>query len=627
MKSNKYLFIVLSLFSLVGCKKYLELESPNNLTTDNFYKTEKDAFEATLSMYSNLQHVRYYGNNYFQLTEYPSDDITTKNPVNNWDNFSWSAIRSGAYLLNDELYGHIYEGIFRANLVLEKVSLNRADGKEAIPFANETDRNKILAEAYFFRGLNYFNGASLYGGLPILTETPKESKKGGILYTKRSSRLQTFERAIEDLKIAIGESTNANIKLPEAWSADYAGRATIHAGYAMLGKIYLHAGCYFKNQDFFTLSEKYLGLVINSGKFQLLPKYADIFSSSNKNNKEGVFEIGYGLVGTSGFFHDGGIAGENTQRDLLFGVQKGVGSGYGELIATQNWVLESEFGDPRVREFLRFTWDTIAFPDNENKRILPVDPVTGKVKANYTIDLAKTVKETGENEAGSYFHVKKAVDGYEAGGPGGLNGVNNWRLIRYADVLLMYAEALNELGRTSEAIPFINKTRQRAANSVPVVNGVKVFRSAKIIRTSRSNAAVGEYTGLYSETTITGAKHEVDPTKDILADYPTLYGIYNGETVDLSTVSKESVRRMIVRERRIELAFEYLRFLDMRRWEALDATHPGAAYAVFQSKNNGNSLFGGNDKQPYNPSVHSLYPIPQQQIDFSQGTFSQNTGY
>lgn len=626
MKSKIYLFAAFLLLTLIGCKKYLELESPNNLTTENFYKTEKDALGAALAMYSNIQHLRYYGNNYFVLTEYPSDDITTKNPVNNWDNFSWSALKTDAYPENDDFFGHIYEGVFRANLVLEKISLNRIDGKEAIPFASETDRNKILAEAYFFRGLNYFNGACFYGGLPILTETPKESKNGGILYTKRSTRLQTFERAIEDLKSAIGEGANANIKLPEAWSADYAGRATIYAGYAMLGKIYLHAGCYFKNQDFFTQSEKYLGLVINSGKFELLPKYADVFSSSNKNNKESVFEIGYGLAGENGFFQDGGTAGENTQRDLRFGVQKGF-VGFGELIATQNWVLESEFGDPRVREFLHFTWDTIAFPDSENKRVLPIDPVTGKVKANYTIDLAKTVKETGENEAGSYFHVKKAVDGYEAGGSGGLNGVNNWRLIRYADVLLMYAEVLNELGDANGAITNINKVRQRAANSVPVVNGVKVFRSAKIIRTSRSNAAVGDYTGLYSETTITGAKHDVDPTKDILADYPTLYGIYTGEPVDLTTISKESVRQMIVRERRAELAFEYLRFLDMRRWEALDATHPGAAYAVFQSKNNGNSLFGGNDKQPYNPSVHSLYPIPQLQVDFSKGTLTQNPGY
>ncbi|TAF72427.1 MAG: RagB/SusD family nutrient uptake outer membrane protein [Bacteroidetes bacterium] len=626
MKSTLYLLLIFILLTLVSCKKYLELESPNNLTTDNFYKTEKDAFEAAMAMYSNIQHLRYYGAGYFKLTEYPSDDITGK-VLNVWDEFSWSAIKSGAYEDNDNFFGHLYEGIFRTNLVLEKVSLNRVDGKEVIPFTNEVDRNNILAEAYFLRGLNYFNGACFYGGLPILTETPKESKLGGILYTKRSTRLQTFERAIEDLKTAIGEGSNPNIKLPESWKSDFAGRATIYAGYALLGKIYLHAACYFQNQDFFTQSEKYLGLVINSAKYELLPKYADVFSSTNKNNKESVFEIGYGLVGTLGFFHDGGIAGENTQRDLFFGVQKGIGSGYGELIATQNWVLESEYGDPRVREFLHFAWDTIPFPDSQNKRVLPIDAVSGKVKANYTVDLAKTVKEVGENEAGSYFHVKKAVDGYEAGGPGGLNGVNNWRLIRYADVLLMYAEALNELGRSSQAISFINKIRQRAANSVPVVNGVKVFRSAKIIRTSRSSVSVGEYTGLYEETTITGGKHEVDPTKDILADYPTLYGIYNGEPVDLTTISKESVRLMIVRERRAELAFEYLRFLDMRRWEALDKIHPGAASTVFESKNIGNSLPGGNDKQPYNSAIHNLYPIPQQQIDLSQGTMVQNPGY
>lgn len=616
MKTKIYISI-LFVFTLFGCTKYLDLNSPNDITVESFYKTEKDAFEATMAMYSNIQNLSYYGKDYFQITEYPSDDITTKFFFNALDAFSWSATQGASGTAEiARVFSYIYEGILRTNLVLEKVAENRIDKEPAIPFAVAEDRFNILAEAYFLRGLHYFNGACLFGGMSILTESPKDAKLGGILYTKRSSREETFNRAIKDLENAIGEGENIKIKLPTEWKKDFKGRATIFAGYALLGKIYLHAACYFKNQSYFEKSEKYLKLVIESGKFRLLPKYSDVFSSTNKHNAEGVFEIGNGLFGLNGFFHDGGIASENTQRDLIFGVQKGGAQGYGEMIATQNWLQECEYGDPRVREFLVFANDTIrgVAPNGTPSTIV------------YSKQMASTVLEVGEQTAGSYFHVKKAVDGYEAGGLGGVNGVNNWRLIRYADVLLMYAETLNELGRQTEAIGYINQIRKRARESVPVVNNIRQFRSAQIIRPLTLNAQIGDYTGTYAETLILNAKHK-DDTTPILADFPCELYEYSGAPRDYTSTTKEVVTEMIVRERRVELAFEYLRFLDMRRWEAYNPDHPGTASKVFASKNSGNSITNGTDRQPYNVGVHSLFPIPQQQIDLSLGTLVQNVGY
>lgn len=620
----KIKLVILAIILVISssCNKYLDMQNPSSIDAETFYNTEQDAFEATMAMYSNIQHLNYYGADYFKLTEYPSDDITTKLAVSALDNFSWSAVRGAADTdVLERFYKHLFEGIYRTNLVLEKVAVNRVDKKEKIPFKDEKDRNSILAEAYFLRGLHYFNAGCMFGGIPIITETPKEADLGGILYTKRSTRQQTFEQAIGDLKKSIGEGSDVNIKLPTEWSESFKGRATMDAGYALLGKIYLHAACYLQNPEYFNLAATYLKKVIDSNKgYSLLPKYKDVFSAANKHNKESIFEIGYGLIGENGFFHDGGNAGENTQRDLLFGVQKGA-QGFGELIATLNWVYECEYGDPRAREFVHFTWDTLNVPDENGK------PKT----IIYSSSQAETVKEVGINAPGSYFHVKKAVDGFQAGGPGGLFGINNWRLIRFADVLLMYAEALNESGKGAEAITYINKIRDRARNNAPRLNGVRVFRDVQIIRTARSNAKVGEWTGLFSETTITGTKHKVNSAMglEIMADYPAMFGTNNFGFVDLSGTSKENVREMIVRERRTELAFEYLRFLDMRRWEALDPGHFGAAEKVFRSKSSDNSLagLGGNDNQPYNKSIHKLYPIPQIQIDLSQGTLVQNPGY
>lgn len=598
---------LLALAILFSCKKKEDDTKPEIPVPDRAFVTEQDATNAALQMYTNIKSLNYYGRDYFELTEYPSDDITSKNSVNELDEFSWTAASTSNNITLENFWSNVLYGIFKSNLALEKVAVNRIDKNPKIPFANEEDRRKILAEAYFLRGLNYFNGACFFGGMPITTES-KAYKS-----SKRNTREETFNQAILDLKNAIGEGSDATIKLPESWQSPYQSRATIYAGYALLGKIYLHAACYTRNAGYFSLSATYLKKVIDSQKFRLLPKYKDIFSSANEHNAESIFEIEYDVNPTgNGFYHDSTNNGKNTQRDLLFGVQKG-GFGYGELIATQNWLLENEYGDPRVREFLYFTWDTLNITNASNTLKSSI----------YNSNQATAIKEVGINVAGSYFHVKKAVDGYEAAGPGGLNGVNNLRLIRYADVLLMYAEALNESGDPNGAVAYINLIRARARNSAPVVNGSSVFRSAQIIRTNRSNVYVGDFTGLYEETTIAGAKHAVDPTKDILADYPTQYGTYNFETIDLSTISKESVRQMIVRERRVELAFEYVRFLDMRRWEALDLVHPGAAALVFESKNAGNSLVGGNDKQPYNKGIHILFPIPQNQL----GTLEQNPGY
>jgi hypothetical protein len=172
-------------------------------------------------------------------------------------------------------------------------------------------------------------------------------------------------------------------------------------------------------------------------------------------------------------------------------------------------------------------------------------------------------------------------------------------MIRYSDVLLMLAEAINESeGATNEAVGYLNQVRKRAKE----MSGLSYAISNRVIESSR----------VYKET-ISG--------ENLLNPFP--YTAINGvnDNLDFSISSKENLRAALVMERRAELAFEYHRFPDMQRWEAFEPNHPGAASNVFTSKNN------LEDVKNYDKNSHSRLPIPEYQIQLSKGTLTQNPGY
>lgn len=640
---KKIIAIALTVALSFGCANYIDLKPLNSIDADNYYKTQDHAFAAIMAAYSNLQNLHYYGKNYIEITEYSGDDITSKLATsNNLDNLNWQGIFSLPSDGNNfyRLWQFIYEGIFRTNMVLEKVSKIRRDKLPAIPFENEALREAILGEAYFMRGLHYFNLAIFFGDAPILTETPDNANFPGPMYKKRASRESVFQQAISDLNLAIA-------KLPTAWEANNKGRATSWAAKALLGKVYLHKACHISNNRDadFASSKSMLGDVIANGPFSLIQKnWASIFSSDNEYNSESVFEIGYAKFGFNGFFHDGGNAGENSARDLLFGSRVGGSPGFSELVATQDWVLRAEQGDPRVRQSLRFCWD-------DDFTRVDADGITKLSGLTYSPGLAKGVMENG-NEIGAYFNVKKGVDNYEAGGLGGVFSSNNYRMIRFSDVLLMYAEAANETNDPSEAVAKLNMVRKRARGLATKYMSARIrkpmsttvpFRGVLYdglintltgllveghgpIRQSTSNPTniVRSFDGFPGTTEVTFPDSLNEINTRIVADYP--YDT-NSEFDDSYNYigrgnDKLAIREALVYERRVELAFEYHRFMDMQRWQSLDPTHPGAAEEVFK-----NPLKKDADKKAYIPSIHRLCPLPLREIDLSRGTLVQNPGY
>lgn len=268
---------------------------------------------------------------------------------------------------------------------------------------DETLKNRYIAETKFLRAVVYFSLVQTFGDIPLILKpvaTPDEGYAFG-----RTPKADVYAQIEKDL-------TEAEAILPVTYPAADIGRATKGAAKAFLGKVYL-------TQKKFAPAASKLKEVIDSDIYALLPSYADVFKVANKNNKESVFDVQY----------KSGGAGE--------------GNAWPNAFAPQN------SGNA-----------VIAFGGDGNNQ-----PTLDIINAYESGDLRKDVSVASSytNAAGQIIpdrFIKKYYDVPVAKNDNG----NNIPLIRYADVLLMYAEALNEAGYQSggEAFTTLNLVRTRA---------------------------------------------------------------------------------------------------------------------------------------------------------------------
>lgn len=265
-------------------------------------------------------------------------------------------------------------------------------------------KDRFVGEVKFLRALMYFNLVRMFGDVPlVLTETTDVSQ--GYPYTRNPAD-EVYAQIILDLQ-------DAKSKLPASYTGANVGRATLGAVKGMLAKVYL-------TQKKWTEAAAETKEIIDSKTYELLPSYADIFKISNKNNKESLFEVQY---------KKGGY---------------GLGSPFNNLFA------------PRLAGV---AVTTIGAGSGHNLPTADMD------KAYEAGDLRKDVSMAqGYTSAGKFvpaLFVKKYLDPapFAAG-----DADNNWPVLRYADVLLMRAEALNEIGYAAggEAFDILNSIRERA---------------------------------------------------------------------------------------------------------------------------------------------------------------------
>lgn len=405
--------ILLFLFILLaGCTDFLQKNPQGNLTQASFPVSPSDALQATNAIYAAVRNW-YYNSGGYPILDIMSDDAYKGSNTNDqlstvgpYDNFAINATQDGL----DRWWATLYQGIRWANVVIEKVPVIQMD---------TILRNRYLGEARFLRGLFYFDLVRAWGGVPKVTASVPP------LHLDRTTSQDIFSLLISDLQYA-----EANLTKKSELSPAEQGRATSGAAEALLARVYLF-------QKDFVNAEKYALKVIRSNEYSLEPNFIDANGVKGNNGVESVFEIG--ALGVEDY-NGGGAQYANTQ-----GVRGSPNRGWGFNRPSVDLRRSFEPGDPRLKGTIINLGDTIdgvyikGDPDPAN------DPVVILNSNGDTVNIQcynRKVWTPGNDTPTQWGHHR--------------------RLIRYADVLLMAAEALNENGKQATALPYLNQVRKRA---------------------------------------------------------------------------------------------------------------------------------------------------------------------
>jgi hypothetical protein len=403
------LFVIASLMILGSCSDFLEKPLQGELTQSNFPVTGSDALLATNAIYNTMR-ISSFNQGLFPILDIMSDDGSKgSNPddaaatVGPYDAFQ--PIPTEGNL--SRWWNTLYQGVKRANVVLEKVP--------PIPM-DESLKARYLGEAHFLRALFYFDLVRAWGDVPMVTSTIPP------VDLTRSPSAGIFDLIETDLLTAI-ES------LPE--KSDYAatdtGRATKGAARGLLAKVYLF-------QHDFVNAEKYALEVINSDQYEMEPNFEDANGVNGEQGVESVFEIG-ALPFEN--LENGGNQYANVQ-----GVRGTPNRGWGFNRPTLDLQSSFEPDDPRLDATVIYLGEVL-----DGVTVLGDGPTPDETRDG-----------NGDLLEIECYNQKVWTPGATVPPSFG----HNRRILRYADVLLIAAEALNENGNPGDALLYLNSVRERA---------------------------------------------------------------------------------------------------------------------------------------------------------------------
>lgn len=513
---KKIITILLGIICLTSCEDSLDIPLQSSIATGNFFTNQSDFDLALVGAYdpiANHQDGSGFGS-YFRalmvLGRVGGDELYATNLYNyQWEIAGYTHTAFSPFI--DGVWRWQYIGISRANTILDRLPIALENGIE-IP---ESEVNRIMGEAYFLRAFYYFQLVRFYGGVPLVTNEVTDLSK---LSQERASIAETYEQIIADFSRAeeLLPVTNEN------------GRARKYAASTFLGKVYLQmAGEPLKDPTAAAMALEYTDKVIDEGGFALLPNYQDCFNYKDEYHSEYIFDAEYTFCGNC----EGG--------------QVGTWSGPpGEFQYTQAYNL--------VRVFKDFYE---SYDPNDPRREWNI--------ADYWIRDEEGTREPVEDS--TYYAYKWRHATNRADRPPGFfewQSPFNFPLTRYADVLLMHAEAMWRANGSpnAEAFEAINQVRRRGYG-LPI-------------------------------------------------DAPSAVDLNNANTPDFG--------QAILDERKWELCYEGHRWHDLVRFGKLIEVVKSIDYS-YKSEYPRADL----NIQEH----HVLYPIPQTQIDVSDGELSQNPGY
>jgi tetratricopeptide (TPR) repeat protein len=518
-----------------------------------------------------------------------------------------------------------YEGITRANNTLSLLS--------QVESLSDAEKNRIAGEARFLRGHFYFNLKRNFGNVPYVDETTEDLKQPNT----GSEAVDVWAKIEEDFQFAMDNLPETQIDV---------GRANRWAAVAYKAKAHLYQEEWQEARDLFTEVINQ-GVNSNGTPYALTTAYQDMFNPATENNSGSVFSIQN--TGSDG---SGGIG--NSRGGAVLNYPHGSASPFGccGFYQPSQWLVNSFRVDANGLPILERDAGTPVKTDQG------VDASSSFSLGTQTLDprLEWTVGRRGapyldwgphpgarwvrEQAVGGPYAPKKHVfrrGQRDAFGPtnawGGTGSAVNYKVIRFADVLLMAAEAEAELGNVGQALTYVNRVRNRASNpESQVTNALNeafalavVDNEADMLATSPAAFDWVVRTDRNSTFVFLGG----DPSN--LADWNEYqlpaYDVQPYTMADFS--SPDAALERIRFERMLELAMEGHRFYDLVRWGIADQEL--GDYYNFETSGDGGYVKENLQGADFTPGKNEVYPIPQRQIDLNtaggESTLEQNPGY
>lgn len=401
MKRNASILILAMAVALPACDDYLDLKPISDLTQENAYNTRSDAEAALTGAYDSFSQEYYIWDNVLL------NDVISDNYYAGGDNPEIYAIEdlnitpTNSRLFNN--WSQLYNAILKANLVLAKVP------EIGDPQLDANDRrNQILGEASFLRAYHYFQLVKLWGGVPLIT-APTNSTGAAETQLPRASEQAVYAQIVSDLEFAANH-------LPDQFSDDAGvnkARATKGAANALLAKVYAQMPV----PDYDQVLEHADAVINSSAGYALLGTFGDLWDGSHYNNAESIMEVQF-------------VGGQEAN----FGPQ---------LL-----LPPSISGD---------TWRKFVVPSQDLVDAFDAEGDVVRKNATIIFENAPWSDEFWSVEVGGtipFAYKWKSASGWAS--------TNRQYLLRLGDIILLKAEALNELNRPEEARVEVDRIRDRA---------------------------------------------------------------------------------------------------------------------------------------------------------------------
>lgn len=415
--------LVVFAFSLVGCDSFLQPEPQSFQTTTNFYQTPDQIEQAVNGAYTQMRTL-FGSDEYRFLTERRGPTLTKDFDVN-LPNTVAGDPQTEEWLVtvdNDNsevLWQLTYDLIKEANVILGRI--------EEVEFDDDTRMRRLRGEALTLRALGYWFGVQTWGDMPLVLEeaqTPAEAiPEGG-----RAPAEEVYGQIVGDL-----QSVVENGSLPTSYSGGDVGRITHGAAQFLLGRTYLLTGEYQNALNQFE--------ALDDGRYQLLSDHRQIFNPSNENNEESILELQYdpSITGQGSWeVYNEILPITATKEDLIPDPSPGFVP-QGNIMPTPDIIQTVEEGDERSDAYI--AWH--VHPDNSDS-------------PEIAWPLRTETSAPGDSIA--YLYKYYWPDQVDSQG----NGLNNWIVFRFADVLLSAAEAHWRLDQNSQAREYLDRVRNRA---------------------------------------------------------------------------------------------------------------------------------------------------------------------